>query len=351
MNPPLASIVIPAVNNLAFNKRCIESVREHTDGDYEIVVVDNHSADGSREYFQGLGDKVRLICNDGLRTFAQSCNQGARAAAGEYLVFLNNDTYVTPGWLSAMVELVRSDPKIGMVGNKQLYPGNNLASHVGGVFTGFCPEHVYLFFNPGLPFLNCDREYQWVTAACALVPRNLFLETGGFCEEYRNSFEDVDLCFRLREKGYKIYYCHKSVIYHYGQGTAGRFDHEDANTRLFYQKWGHKIQADKGKYWEADRLAEFLKPTQFPLEYYLYLTDIRMDALRKSAEGLNRHVEAQRKHIEGLERRCSGLEKMTEDQKDHIEAIYNTLSWRVTKPIRAVKRLLLKMKGGGHGLF
>lgn len=342
MTSPLVSIIIPVVNNLQFNRQCVESIKAHTEGDYEIVVVDNNSTDGSREYFQSLGDQIRLIRNDGLRTFAQSCNQGAENARGEYLTFLNNDTYVTPGWLAAMLDCIRSDPKIGMVGNKQLFPANRLMSHAGGVFNEFCPEHIYMFFNPDLPFLNRDREYQWVTAACATISRKLFFEAGGFCEEYKNSFEDVDLCFRLRERGYKIYYCHKSAIYHYGQGTAGRRDNEDQNTRLFYQKWGGKIKRDKEEYLKLDNVPEVLKPALYPLESYLCLADRHLEVLKKAVDGLNKHVAAQQEHIEGLEKRCAGLEKLADDREKHIEAIYNTLSWRVTEPLRAIKRLFGK---------
>lgn len=252
---PLASIIIPVVNNLKYNKECLESIFTHTaEGiSYEIIVVDNNSDDGSREYFSGLGDKIRLICNDTLRTFAQSCNQGAASADGQFLLFLNNDTCVTSGWLKAMLDCIQSDPGIGIVGNKQLFPGSNLVSHVGGVFNEQkIPEHIYLKFDPGLEFLNRDREYQWVTGCCFLIPKQLFSEVRGFDEGYVNSYEDLDLCFKVRALGRKIFYCHQSVIYHYGQATPGRMDRELRNREKFHQAWGDQIKADKESYFQKD---------------------------------------------------------------------------------------------------
>lgn len=398
---PTVSIIIPVVNNLQYNRECIESIEKHTrDVAYEIVVVDNHSTDGSREYFQGLGGRVRLICNDEIKTFAQSNNQAAGEARGEYLVLLNNDTYVTQGWLSAMLDSISSAPAIGIVGNKHLFPINNRISHAGGVFSEFGPEHIYLYYDSNLPFLNEDREYQWVTAACLLIPKKLYLDIDGFCEEYRNSYEDVDLCLRVKDRGYKIHYCHKSVIYHYGLRTPGRTDNENHNKELFDRKWENKIQVDKEKYFGKDNVPGVLKP-DYRLEQYLFhscLIQYRDRLLEKERvrlhlhiDGLNeavaikdrhidaqdrniarlteavaaqdkhivaqdRHIERQNEHITAqdrhivaqaeeigtLKRQCDNLENLMEAHKKHIEAIYNTLSWRITKPIRLMKQLLTK---------
>ena len=110
---PVVSIIIPVVNNLKYNRECLESLFMHTPSDisHEIIVVDNHSTDGSREYFENLGSKIRLVVNAEIRTFAQSCNQGAREAKSGTLLFLNNDTYVMGGWLGPMLECFKNDSK------------------------------------------------------------------------------------------------------------------------------------------------------------------------------------------------------------------------------------------------
>ena len=370
MTSPAVSIIIPVVNNLPLNQACLESIWKHThDVSYEIVVVDNHSTDGSHEYFKGLGDKIRLIRNNELRTFAQSNNQGAREARGELLLFLNNDTYVTEGWLSSMLECLRSDSNIGIVGNKHLFPANGTISHVGGVFGNFGPVHMYLFYSADLPFLNQDREYQWVTAACILIPRHLYFKVEGFCEEYRNSFEDVDLCLKLRALGYLVVYCHKSVIYHHGLRTPGRTDNENPNQALFEKKWGDKIRIDKDDYFRKDDIPSCLSPDH-RLESYLVqqgsaLFELQAHVAERNGAiaGLERHINELRTHIKdqnelaaSLDRRLKASEEnaalLREERNkldaglqavnNHLQAVYNTLSWRITKPIRTLKQFFTK---------
>lgn len=325
LETPVASIIIPVVNNLKHNRECLESLFAHTaDPAHEIVVVDNGSTDGSREYFQSLGDKIRLVSNEGRRTFAQSCNQGAREARGQYLVFLNNDTRVTENWLAPMLACFQHDPQIGLVANKQLFPGDGTVSHVGGAFTPFgSPEHLYQYFDPNLPFLNCDRELQWVTACCIAIQNSLFHEVGGFDEGFQNSFEDVDLCFKVRSKGLKNFYCARSVIYHYGQATVGRGDHEDSNRKRFFQRWEAFISRDMLNFVDQDAVNEFLDRNHHKerLLYERYL----------------------------LMRQVQNLEHEKTLLKHHIKGIYNTVSWRITEPIRAVKRLYVKWFKGGVG--
>lgn len=361
--PPFVSIIIPVVNNLQLNKGCLESIWKHTqDVDYEIIIVDNNSTDGSHEYFKSLGNKIRLLRNDELRTFAQSNNQGAREARGEYLLFLNNDTYVTPGWLAAMLECIRANPKTGIVGNKHLFPANDRISHVGGIFSLFGPDHIYLFYDPNLPFLNQDREYQWVTAACILLPRDLYFKVDGFCEEYRNSFEDVDLCLKIRELGYSVTYCHKSVIYHYGLRTPGRTDHETPNRTLFENKWRGKTRVDKDDYFRKDDIPACLVP-DFRLELYLEQQSSMLAERNNAVEKQEQCIKGLEKHIKELNELAATLDQrlrkseedaaMLRQQRNeleaslqavnhHLAAVYNTLSWRITKPIRTLKQFFSK---------
>lgn len=365
MTSPAVSIIIPVVNNLQLNKDCLESIWRHThDVSHEIVVVDNNSTDGSNEYFKNLGDKIRHIRNNELRTFAQSNNQGAKEARGEHLLFLNNDTYVTEGWLSSMLECMRSDSRIGIVGNKHLFPANNTISHAGGVFGKFGPEHIYLFYSADLPFLNQDREYQWVTAACVLVPRQLYLKVGGFCEEYRNSFEDVDLCLKLKEQGHRVVYCHKSVIYHYGLRTPGRTDNENPNKALFEKKWGGKIRIDKDDFFRKDNIPSCLSPDHRLERHLLQQSSAVFELQEHIAErndailGLEKHVKELNELAATLDRRLKAseenaamlgeernkLEAELQAVNNHLQAVYNTLSWRITRPLRAASKLLRKQE-------
>ena len=320
---PIISIVIPVVNNLKYNRECVESLFLHSANDinHEIIIIDNNSNDGSREYFESLGDSIRLITNEEVRSFARSCNQGAKEARGRYLLFLNNDTYVTHGWLAPLLDCFKKHTRIGLVANKQLFPSSGLTSHVGGGFTPQgLPEHLYLFFDPNLPFLNEAREMQWVTACCIMIPRSLYREMGGFDEAYKNSYEDIDLCFRVRSKDYKVFYCPESVVYHYGQATTGRKIHEEANRELFLLRWGNQVKNDIVDIVRADSVESYLD-NDHHLERLLY----------------ERYL---------LMQNNSDIPEEIAFYKEQAENLKLTLSWRVTKPLRDAKRIFKNLFKG-----
>src|SRR5204862_7398906 len=114
------------------------------------------------------------------------------------------------------VHALEQDRKSGVAGNKHLFPQSGKLNHAGMVFDEKgVPIHLYPGLEADYPPSNLSREFQVLTAACWLVPRELFLEIGGFDEGYRNGFEDVDFCLRVRQRGRKVFYCGTSVIYHY----------------------------------------------------------------------------------------------------------------------------------------
>ncbi len=252
----LSSIIIPVFNNLALTRQCLESVWRDTNAPCEIIVVDNASTDCTRDYLHRLeaAGRVRVITNRRNLGFSRASNQGARAARGEYLLFLNNDTIVQPGWLEAMVACARKDAKIGVVGAKLLYPDDTI-QHAGVAFNDEkLVHHIYRQYDKDHPAVNKEREFQAVTAACALIKKDLFFQAGCFDESYQNGFEDVDLCFRLRQQGYKVVYTPRAVVYHLESKTMGRHDRDTENSRVFRMKWQDKIVGDDQKYYEEDHI-------------------------------------------------------------------------------------------------
>ena len=186
------SIIIPVLNKLEFTRQCLDRIARNTSEaiSYEIIVIDNASTDGTAAWFEALGhdaprNRVRYERNTTNLGFAKANNAGARLSESPYLLFLNNDTIVTPGWLSEMVRIARSDRSVGIVGIKQLFPYTNTIYHTGIVFApGGKPEHLYPHLDASLPKVNKQREYQAVTGACLLIERALFDDCGGFDEEY-----------------------------------------------------------------------------------------------------------------------------------------------------------------------
>ncbi|MDO9117773.1 MAG: glycosyltransferase [Nitrospira sp.] len=237
----VCSIIIPVWNKLELTRQCLVALGPATeDVSFELIVVDNHSTDGTPEFLASLGGDVRIITNDENLGFAKACNQGAAVATGEYLVFLNNDTIPLKGWLSALVDEVRTQPDVTVVGSKLLYQDGTI-QHAGVAIdrNNLTPYHIYNGFAADHPAVNKRRELNAVTAACLLIRRTAFADLGGFDEGYLNGFEDVDLCLRVREKQGRIIYQPHSVLYHLESQTPGRKQHDQSNANRLHQRWGH----------------------------------------------------------------------------------------------------------------
>jgi GT2 family glycosyltransferase/radical SAM superfamily enzyme YgiQ (UPF0313 family)/SAM-dependent methyltransferase len=252
-----ASIIIPTYNNLELTQNCLESIWQHTPRHlYELIVVDNGSQDATPAFLERLAasGRIRLIVNETNLGYAKACNQGARAARGDYLLMLNNDTLVTPGWLNTLIEAMEGDDNLAAVGAKLLYPDDSV-QHAGVVFNHAGKVyHQYRYFHRDHPAVNKTREFQVLTGACLLIRTSVFFQAGLFDENFQNGFEDVDLCLKVRKLGYRLLYNPNSVVYHLESKTAGRFDRELDNSRYFSEKWRDRLVPDDFIYYQEDGL-------------------------------------------------------------------------------------------------
>ncbi len=226
------SVIIPNRNNFALLKRCIESIYENTSLiPFEVLVIDDHSSDPRLiEYYQTLQKErpnFRVIEGRAPFNFSYACNQGARHAAGDYLLFLNNDTEIlSPDWLQNLVGIA-SLPGVGAVGAKLLYP-NGRVQHAG-VVIGLEGHASHVFQgvkgDPFTPYGYVDwmRNVSAVTAACMLVRKAAFWEVGGFDEQFQIAFGDIDFCLRLRDVGYRIVYTPDVILIHHEGKSRGRY--------------------------------------------------------------------------------------------------------------------------------
>jgi GT2 family glycosyltransferase len=233
------SIIIPVFNRADLTEQCLVTLADVTRGvTFEVILIDNASNDGTAALLASLGGDVQIIRNEENRGFAVACNQGARAARGRHLVFLNNDTVPLPGWLTALVTELDTDPDVAVVGSKLLFADGTI-QHAGVIFGRELPLPYHAFYRATatLPAVNRRRELQCVTAACMAVRREVFEAIGGFDEGYRNGFEDVDFCLQVRERGGRVIYQPQSTLYHLESQTAGRKTHDETNAKRLMDRW------------------------------------------------------------------------------------------------------------------
>ena len=263
---PLVSIVVPSKNQYKIVKRCVDSIYSETNyRNYEIVLVDTGSTDKRvlKWYKKMLKDhdNFRLIdWPEQPFSYSRSCNRGAEEAKGEYLVMLNNDTEVkTKDWL----ELFLGDaqrPEIGAVGCLLFFPDGYHIQHAGvGVGLGGVAANSFSMMTLDKHMsqtqhlmLNTKHNMTVVTAACLMIRKDLFTKIGGFDEKFRVTYNDVDLCLRLYDKGYQNLYNPYIRLLHHESISVGlpeelkKRDSTEFQTavKLFKKRWAKYIEHD-----------------------------------------------------------------------------------------------------------
>lgn len=248
------SIVIPVHGKAELTRACLDAVLADLPADCEAIVVDDASPDETPQLLEGYGDAIRTVRRERNGGFAEACNEGAAAARGELLLFLNNDTEPRPGWLEALRGYAAARPEAAIVGARLLYPGD-VVQHAGVVFgqDGY-PHHLYAGFPAGHPAVCHPRRLQAVTAACMLVRRAAFEAAGGFDAGFHNSLEDVDLCLRIGEAGGEVHYCPDAVLVHLESASRGRSDRFERSVALYRERWRERVRRDDLEVYASDGL-------------------------------------------------------------------------------------------------
>jgi GT2 family glycosyltransferase/glycosyltransferase involved in cell wall biosynthesis len=238
------SVIIPVFNQLHFTQACLASLQEHSDAErFEVIVVDDGSTDATSDVVGKIPGVVYLR-NESNSGFTSSCNRGAREARGSYLLFLNNDTAVTPGWLSALRETFVNEPNAGLVGSKLVFPDGRLQEAGGIIWRDGSGWNRGKFGDPEKPEYNFLCEVDYCSAACVMIPKSLFERVGGFDSKYSPAYyEDTDLAFKVRRAGFKVLYQPLSRVVHY-EGATGGTDlqtgakkYQEINRATFVSAW------------------------------------------------------------------------------------------------------------------
>jgi GT2 family glycosyltransferase len=246
---PEVTVVIPVYGKLAWTLACLRSIAAHPPATpVEVMVVDDASSDGSPEILacvQGL----RLLVNPENIGFIGSCNRAAADAKGPFLLFLNNDTQVTPGWLDTLLETYREEPACGITGSRLIYPDGRLQEAGGLVYSDAKAWNVGRFDRRDDPRYLYRRDVDYVSGASLLISKALFDEVGGFDARYAPAYcEDMDLAFAVRALGRRVIYEPRSmVVHHEGISSginpfAGVKQHQRINLETFRVKWADALK-------------------------------------------------------------------------------------------------------------
>jgi GT2 family glycosyltransferase len=216
-----ASVIVVNWNGKIFLEECLPALLAQTYSPCEVILVDNGSHDGSVDFVAERFPQVRIIENGENLGFAAGSNVAIRAARGDYIVTLNNDTRAEPDWLEELVKVVETDPRIGMCASKMLlyhYPGLLNSTGISLDLAGIAWDRRGGERDDGL-----EREPVEIFGPCAgaaLYRREMLDEVGLFDEDFFAYYEDVDLAWRARSRGWRCMYNPRAVVYHVHSGTG-----------------------------------------------------------------------------------------------------------------------------------
>lgn len=267
MAQALFSIVIPHWNGKHFLDDCLNSLRQQTYPNIEIIIVDNNSSDGSQDYIKANFPEVNLIELPENRGFTGACNAGMEAAQGEIISLLNNDTEVDPNWVSAIVNAFERHPEVGIIASKMLLFNQRDHIHTTGDFfttdgragnRGVWEEDTGQYETEDFVFSACGGS--------SAYRKSMLDQIGLLDNDYFFLLEDIDLAWRAQLMGYMVLYVPSAIVYHHLSATGGGVTasfHDGRNSiwvivknlpRGLWRKYGWQITKRQAKIvWEALR--------------------------------------------------------------------------------------------------
>jgi len=220
------AVVILNYNGKSFLEKFLPIVVQYS-SEAEIIVADNASTDDSVAFLNEHFKEIKIILNTSNGGFAKGYNDALSQVSADYYVLLNSDIEVTPNWIKPCIDLLESDATIAAVQPKILAHYNkNKFEHAGAAggfldknFYPFCQGRIFELIEEDKGQYNKDKEIFWATGACMFIKAHCYHEVGGLDEDFFAHMEEIDLCWRLKSVGYKIFYCSSSSVYHVGGGT------------------------------------------------------------------------------------------------------------------------------------
>lgn len=227
---PSVAIVILNWNGKKYLAQFLPSVLKTSYPNRKIIVADNASTDDSISFLEREYPEIRVIALEKNFGFAGGYNQALQQVKSDYYVLLNSDVEVTPGWIDPVIALMQKDPSAGACQPKILSYHNKDVFEYAGACGGWIDYLGYPFAR-GRVFDTVEKDSNqydseekvfWASGAALFVKSGIFHELGGFDPYFFAHMEEIDLCWRLQHRGYSVYVCPKSVVYHLGGGTLGK---------------------------------------------------------------------------------------------------------------------------------
>lgn len=223
------SVVILNYNGRAYLEQFLPSVVRYS-SPYEVIVVDNASTDDSVDFMTANHPEVRLMRFDQNFGFSGGYNEAIKLIESEYIVLLNSDVAVTENWIPPVLEVLEADkclaaaqPKIMDFKKKSHFEyAGGAGGYLDTLAFPFCRGRVFHTIEEDKGQYNDTRDVFWASGSCLFVNRQAYLEAGGLDEDFFAHMEEIDLCWRLWNLGYRVAVCHQSTIYHVGGGTLDK---------------------------------------------------------------------------------------------------------------------------------
>jgi GT2 family glycosyltransferase len=248
---PSVSVIVPIFNGVAFLPAFFESLNAALPDGSEVVLVDDASTEAVWETVPELSAaaSVRRLQNDTNLGYSAAVNRGFRATSSEIVIQLNTDLILEPQCITAMIELIRSEPRVGIVGSKLIFPTTGLVEHVGLCFGNFSKRRVFAQL-PATHELCCrTRELQIVSGATVGMTRAVLERVGPLDEEYFNRNEDIEHCLIAHQAGLRNFMCAESVAHHWKSHSGpARFARLSFSDALFWSRWGASREPDLGRF-------------------------------------------------------------------------------------------------------
>ncbi|MBI2966558.1 MAG: glycosyltransferase family 2 protein [Bacteroidetes bacterium] len=258
------AVVILNWNGRNFLEKFLPSVMDFSLKDADVFIIDNNSEDDSLVFLRNNFPEIEIIRTGRNLGFAGGYNEGLRKLKEsnktnmyyEYYMLLNSDVEVTPGWLKPLVTLMQNDKSTAACQPKMLNFNIRDEFEYAGAAGGYIDKYGYPFcrgrifnqYEKDRDQYNDYREIFWASGACLFIRADLFHDAGGFDPDFFAHMEEIDLCWRLKNRGYKIMYCPGSVIYHIGAGTL-----EKVNPKKTYYNFRNNLilvcKNHAKKYW------------------------------------------------------------------------------------------------------